>query len=217
MPASYPTSAKTFTTKSNGGTIDASHVNDLQLEVTAIETDLIAGLPVARGGTGALTHTSGSVLIGAGTSAITSTTTPSVDGVVFPATQVASAGANTLDDYEEGTFTPTDGSGAGLSLTSVEGRYVKLGQLVGYGFTVTYPVTADGTAARLNGFPFTVSGTIALFGAGPAYTDDGTMLMLNLQPAGTHGLMYRLDGTSVTNANLSANTIRFSGIYRATA
>ena len=52
MPASYPTSAKTFTTKSNGGTIDASHVNDLQLEVTAIETDLIAGLSVVRGGTG---------------------------------------------------------------------------------------------------------------------------------------------------------------------
>lgn len=52
MPASYPNSAKSFTTKNNGQTIDASHVVDLQLEVTAIETDLTAGLPVARGGTG---------------------------------------------------------------------------------------------------------------------------------------------------------------------
>lgn len=60
MPASYPSSAKTFTTKSNGGTIDASHVNDLQLEVTAIEADLIAGLSAARGGTGTTTGGTGS-------------------------------------------------------------------------------------------------------------------------------------------------------------
>lgn len=54
MPASYPTSAKAFTTKVDGpgNTILAAHVNDLQNEVTAVETDLIAGLPVARGGTG---------------------------------------------------------------------------------------------------------------------------------------------------------------------
>lgn len=73
MPASYPTSAKTFTTKSNGGTIDASHVNDLQLEVTAIETDLIAGLPVARGGTGATSLTANGVVIGNGTGAVSVT------------------------------------------------------------------------------------------------------------------------------------------------
>lgn len=54
MPASYPSSAKIFTTKSDGpgNTILAAHVNDLQAEVTAIEQDLIAGLPAARGGTG---------------------------------------------------------------------------------------------------------------------------------------------------------------------
>jgi hypothetical protein len=44
MPASYPTSVKTFTTKADGGTISASHINDLQLEVTAIENGLKAGL-----------------------------------------------------------------------------------------------------------------------------------------------------------------------------
>jgi hypothetical protein len=75
MPASYPTSAKAFTTKTNGPgqTIDASHVNDLQLEVTAIETDLIAGLPVARGGTGNTTLTSKGVMFGNGTSAVGAT------------------------------------------------------------------------------------------------------------------------------------------------
>lgn len=76
MPASYPTSAKTYTTKNDGAgnTILAAHINDLQLEVTAIETDLIAGLPVTRGGTGALTLTANGVLYGNGTGAIQAVT-----------------------------------------------------------------------------------------------------------------------------------------------
>lgn len=52
MPASYPSSIKTFTTKTNGTTADASHINDPQAEITAIETDLINGLPLSRGGLG---------------------------------------------------------------------------------------------------------------------------------------------------------------------
>jgi len=70
MAASYPTSAKAFTTKNNGpgNTIDASHVNDLQAEVTAVEQDLIAGLPAVRGGTGNTTAgTLGQVLTSTGT------------------------------------------------------------------------------------------------------------------------------------------------------
>jgi len=41
MAASYPASIKSFTTKTNlVDLVDAAHVNDLQLEVTAIETEL---------------------------------------------------------------------------------------------------------------------------------------------------------------------------------
>ncbi len=70
MPASYPASAKAFTTKADGpgNTILAAHINDLQNEVTAVETDLIAGLPVARGGTGGTTApTAGGLVYGDGT------------------------------------------------------------------------------------------------------------------------------------------------------
>jgi hypothetical protein len=42
MTASYPTSSKSFTTKVTGETFMASYVNDMQTEVTAIETDLLA-------------------------------------------------------------------------------------------------------------------------------------------------------------------------------
>jgi len=43
MAASYPNSAKTFTTKNAGDAIQGAHVNDLQLEVTALETALLTG------------------------------------------------------------------------------------------------------------------------------------------------------------------------------
>ena len=79
MPASYPNSAKSFTTKSNATTADASHINDVQLEITAIENDLIAGLPIGRGGTGlTAVGASGTVLQsnGSALSYVTLTTTP---------------------------------------------------------------------------------------------------------------------------------------------
>ena len=59
------------------------------------------------------------------------TTTANGIGITFPATQSASTDANTLDDYEEGTWTPTQG--AGLTVVgafSSSGRYTKTGRQV---------------------------------------------------------------------------------------
>lgn len=51
-------------------------------------------------------------------------------GIAFPATQVASSDANTLDDYEEGTFTTTwSGSSSGSGVRGT-GAYTKIGRLV---------------------------------------------------------------------------------------
>jgi hypothetical protein len=54
--------------------------------------------------------------------------------IAFPATQAASAGANTLDDYEEGTFTTTIiTSGVApttLTYTTQLGIYTKIGRMV---------------------------------------------------------------------------------------
>jgi hypothetical protein len=49
-------------------------------------------------------------------------------GIRFPATQSASSNANTLDDYEEGTWTPTTSQGVGLSISTA--YYRKIGNLV---------------------------------------------------------------------------------------
>lgn len=60
-------------------------------------------------------------------------TVPVTSGIQFPATQVPSGNANTLDDYEEGTFTPSlvfTGGSTGITYSIRTGSYVKVGQLV---------------------------------------------------------------------------------------
>jgi hypothetical protein len=87
--------------------------------------------------------------------------TPSTSGagITFPATQSASTDANTLDDYEEGTWTPTVNSGGG-SITSYTstGTYIKVGKmvLVAYIFQLTDPGSASGSATIIN-LPFEVA------------------------------------------------------------
>jgi hypothetical protein len=79
--------------------------------------------------------------------------------ITFPATQAASAGANTLDDYEEGTWTPVIGGSGGTSgqtYTSQTGTYTKIGQLVVAQFNVV--LSAKGTitgSVEIQGLPFT--------------------------------------------------------------
>jgi hypothetical protein len=78
-------------------------------------------------------------------------------GITFPATQSASSDPNTLDDYEEGTWTPSYTSvGATWSYTPQYGTYVKIGQMVYAQFYLF--ATASGTTSNqvvVTGLPFT--------------------------------------------------------------
>jgi hypothetical protein len=100
--------------------------------------------------------------------------TPSTSGagITFPASQSASSNANTLDDYEEGTFTPTDVSGASLSLTNTSGIYTKIGNLVTMVFRADYPSTASSITAYMS-LPFApISG--ATYASGALWTNNAT-------------------------------------------
>lgn len=81
--------------------------------------------------------------------------------IKFPTTQNASSDANTLDDYEEGTFTPTISAGGGtITSYSANGKYTKIGRLVT--IVVSYTITNNGTGGSygiIGGFPFTSSGS----------------------------------------------------------
>jgi hypothetical protein len=91
------------------------------------------------------------------------TASASGSGISFPATQSASSDANTLDDYEEGTWTPNQG--AGLTVVgafSSSGTYTKVGRMVYVRGVVTGATSiscSSGTTITMN-LPFTtLSGT----------------------------------------------------------
>ena len=85
------------------------------------------------------------------------TTTADGIGITFPATQSASSDANTLDDYEEGTWTATATADTGTITTfTSEATYVKVGSVVTVRAAIK--LTNSGTAAGqmvITGYPFT--------------------------------------------------------------
>jgi hypothetical protein len=91
-------------------------------------------------------------------------------GIAFPATQSPSANANTLDDYEEGAWSPSIGGDA--TYTSQIGQYVKIGNVVTCTFLITINVIGTGSVTTLSGFPFTgvnagiiQSGNVSYYGS----------------------------------------------------
>jgi len=85
-----------------------------------------------------------------------STSTTGV-GIAFPATQSASNDANTLDDYEEGTFTPTlsfDNVTTGITYNVQKGRYTKVGRLVTVFFAIGLTSKGSATGAARISLPF---------------------------------------------------------------
>jgi hypothetical protein len=75
------------------------------------------------------------------------------NGITFPATQVASSNANTLDDYEEGTWTATYSAG---TIGAQNCTYTKIGRMVTVNFQIQW--TASGTSlGQVGGLPFNIS------------------------------------------------------------
>jgi hypothetical protein len=90
--------------------------------------------------------------------------TPSTSGagITFPATQSASTDANTLDDYEEGTWTPTLTTAGGSAPTGIgyayrSGRYTKIGNRViaSFGFKLNAISSVGSGEITVTGLPFT--------------------------------------------------------------
>ena len=87
-------------------------------------------------------------------------------GITFPATASASSDANTLDDYEEGTFTPTFdfSSGAGtLTYSDQVGRYTKVGSVVTVQALLV--VSAKGTASGNISLDLPFTAAASVYGA----------------------------------------------------
>jgi hypothetical protein len=145
-------------------------------------------MSIVLNGTSGLTTNSGTV-ISASTIGVGGTT-PSASGagLTFPAVQSASTDANCLDDYEEGTWTPTvfgqTTAGTGTYTYQV-GNYVKVGQMVcASALIVLTNHTGTGNLA-LGGLPFSAlsNGNLNRFGAAIGGLNNLTLSASNIATA----------------------------------
>jgi hypothetical protein len=140
-------------------------------------------------------------------------------GITFPATQSASSDANTLDDYEEGTWTPSGTfSGGNGTRTNVDcrGTYTKVGRMVTVNF---YTQVTKGTGSgnySISGLPFTSSSATEVGVAGYITNMTGVSGAVVGYIAGNTSsinLHYTRTGiaTEITDVNLTANNAVFTG------
>ena len=122
---------------------------------------------------------------------------------------------STLNDYETGTFTPTDASGAGLSFTSAVGSYTKVGRMVFLTFAVVYPTTANGLSASVGGFPFTSESVNSGYGGFVTVTNYGTAYSFYMGASSTSTGLRTFSNVNPTNANMSGIIVRGTMAYQA--
>ena len=107
--------------------------------------------------------------------------TPSTSGagITFPATQSASSDANTLDDYEEGTFTPVWTNLTVAGTPTYSAIYAKIGRKVFCEVSVASTGTTSSTidVTNFDGLPFScgsVRSVVTATGSGVATSSLGT-------------------------------------------
>ena len=134
-------------------------------------------------------------------------------GITFPATQSASSDANTLDDYEEGTWTPDfSSSGATFSGAAKYGTYVKVGQLVYAQFYMNQ--AASGTLTNdvtIIGLPFGSNPVLGSYNQSSAATwqTGGTSVGFTVDPNNATSMTLWLQNAGA----VTAKAANISNIY----
>ena len=110
---------------------DITGTNDAEVYYDNRSYVIYSGVPNATPTERMRLDSSGNLLVGVTTANANGGVLQLKSGITFPATAVAATDANTLDDYEEGTWTPNQGGGLTVVGTfSSTGNYVKIGKLV---------------------------------------------------------------------------------------
>ena len=156
-------------------------------------------------------------------------------GLKFPATQVASADPNTLDDYEEGTWTPalilSTTNFDSINFTNQAGVYTKVGNIVyAYAFLQVGNFTRGSGSGNLQmtGLPFTVARTVDVFeypGSVRTNYTGGAAMFTNNHPVlampvtlGTGIQFFKLNTTSsytspITQADMNATGVTYAANF----
>ena len=139
------------------------------------------------------------------------------------------AAANALDDYEEGTWTPTLGGSSSnptVSYSSLRsGTYVKIGKLVYCTFIMDISSRSGGSGtALISGLPYTAENNNASYGNQPLLIDrlagDYRQVSSQTEPNQSYAVMIRNAGSTGSHSGVDVSTLanmscRGTIIYRA--
>ena len=217
------TTSLTFTAASVGfdaqGMADFIHV--ATSKATPVDADEFGIWDSVSGLLNKLTLANLKALVSASWNAATATNTTNAGGQIpFPATQNASSDVHTLDDYEEGSWTPSIGGTA--TYNTQTGRYTKIGKLVTYECFLSIALVGTGSTTTISGLPFTSSNITNLWGTSGWVTWQGAASSLVclgfVTGANTATLIAQglsAASTSVGGIAVFANntTVQFSGFY----
>ena len=158
---------------------------------------------------------SGNVLVGITSARANAGDVQVSKGISFPATQSAQSDANTLDDYEEGTWTPqyTFATSGTATMVTSSGAYTKVGRMVTVNFVaVTSAVSSPTGAATITGLPFTSAASGEAGGAiGEVrrFATDMPDLKLDINPSSS--AINLLKQATNSSTNTSVDGADFSG------
>ena len=137
------------------------------LKVDQVQSDSnlsfqVAGANVAYMNSTGLQMTGGQIIAGSNTLLTASGLIYANAGIAFPATQSASADPNTLDDYEEGTWTTVLTGGGSATAISRTNNYRKIGNQVTVWINYDQNISTGGgsgtTSLLITGLPFVNTG-----------------------------------------------------------
>ncbi len=137
--------------------------------------------------------------------------TTATDRVPF-AEGITLSGGAPFDTYTTSGFTLSDNSGATLSLTNNHGKNIVIQDVVIFQVSVTYPVTASGAAASINGFSNRPANGGALVDVWNV-TDMIPYKGVCVASGSTIDIVHPSTGVAIANSALSAKTITINGAY----
>ena len=124
--------------------------------------------------------------------------------------------ANALDDYEEGTFTP---SNANVTLTSTEGHYTKIGDLVTVHCIMVIPSGTTNTSdIEIDGLPFNAKnpghGSFIQGGCVIYHNQGGGPYTVLLQNGMNRLIVYKANGARQTLNQFAGANLRLAATYK---
>jgi hypothetical protein len=125
-------------------------------------------------------------------------------GIDFSATP-GTGTSELFNDYEEGTWTPTDASGAGLTLSVASANYAKIGNTVRLQAQITYPSNASGASVLLGGLPF----SSAEYAIGAVRS----VVACVATAAGANIYVHSPVNVAITNVELTGALFAFTAVY----